>query len=68
MANACYFHRLLDIIRSPLGHPLLLQLSADTDKLCALLSTVLDRNNAQVTIVFEQALLPARALSRTSAQ
>ena len=47
MANPCYFHRLLDIIRSSLGFPLLRQLSLAVDKLCNLLSTVPDRTNAQ---------------------
>ena len=48
MANPCYFHRLLDIIRSSLGKPLLLQLSRATDKLVSLLCTVPDKSNTQV--------------------
>ena len=48
MANPCYFHRLLDIIRSELGAPLLRQLSLATDKLCGLLSTIPDQTNQQV--------------------
>jgi hypothetical protein len=37
MANPSYIHRFIDIIRSPLGQPLLNQLAGSSDKLAALL-------------------------------
>lgn len=41
LPNPEYFNRLLDIIRSPLGAPLLNALAAATDKLAAVLSMTL---------------------------
>ena len=38
MANACYFHRLLSIMQSPQGEPLLGQLEASSPAICDLLS------------------------------
>ena len=38
MANVCYFQRLLHIVQSPQGAPLLGQLEASADTLCTLLS------------------------------
>ena len=37
MANPSYINRFIDILRSPLGQPLLNQLAASSDKLAALL-------------------------------
>lgn len=38
MANTNYFHRFVDILRSPMGHPLLNQLAASERKLGELLA------------------------------
>lgn len=38
MANPSYINRFIDILRSPLGKPLLNQLAASSDKLAALLN------------------------------
>ena len=38
MANTSYFHRFVDIVRSPMGKPLLAQLAASDRKLSELLA------------------------------
>ncbi len=38
LEEPCYFSHLLDVIRSPLGRPLLEQVAAQADKLAALLT------------------------------
>ncbi len=38
MANPSYIHRFIDILRSPLGQPLLSQLAASSDKLAELIN------------------------------
>ena len=38
MANTSYFHRFVDIVRSPMGKPLLAQLAASGRKLGELLA------------------------------
>lgn len=48
MANACYFHRLLSIIQSPQGEPLLIELEASQAAICDLLKLTPDSTHQAV--------------------
>ncbi len=47
LSNQEYFHRLLDIIRSPLGKPLLEALAGASDKLAAVVTMTLPEGAPQ---------------------
>ena len=56
MANACYFHRLLSIIQSPQGRPLLAELQASVPAICELLTMRPDTMHQAVRPAVHQCL------------
>ena len=52
MATANYFWHFLDIVRSDLGRPLLMQLAASPDKIVALLTAAPNHNQQVRSTVF----------------